>query len=308
MRRKPSRSRRSSKSCTGLSRKKFDEIIISTPGPFGLCGLLAARLLGLTVRGIYHTDFPQFVSSMTEDEALGEMTWKYMRWFYNGMQTIYAPTASYRRLLIDNGFDAPGIKILPRGVNLTDFNPQKRQDDFWAGYNLNGGFKFLYVGRVSREKNLDNMIVGFLRLTESNPDADLIIVGDGPYCAELRERYEQQRIAFTGFLRGGDLQTAYASADAFVFPSMTDTFGNAVLEAHAAGLPAIVSNEGGPQEIVTTHDSGLVIDARTPDTFQQAMKTLIDETTTYQALRTHALKKAQESRWQIALDLLCDVK
>lgn len=291
-----------------IEQETFDEIIISTPGPLGLCGLLAARLLGLTVRGIYHTDFPQFVSSMTEDEALGEMTWKYMRWFYDGMETIYAPTASYRRLLIDNGFDAPAIKILPRGVNLNDFNPQKRQNDFWAGYNLNGGFKFLYVGRVSKEKNIDNMIDGFLRLSENTPDADLIIVGDGPYCDELRDRYAQKRIAFTGFLRGGDLQTAYASADAFVFPSMTDTFGNAVLEAHASGLPAIVSDAGGPQEIVKTHTSGLVIDARTPDAFQQAMHSMLTESATYSTLRQQALLKAEESRWQIALDLLCDVR
>ena len=291
-----------------IEEEQFDELIISTPGPLGLCGLLAARLFGLTVRGIYHTDFPQFVSSMTEDEALGEMTWKYMRWFYDGMDTIYAPTASYRSLLIENGFDAPAIKILPRGVNLNDFTPQKRKKDFWAGYNLNGGFKFLYVGRVSKEKNLDNMINGFLKLLETKPDADLIIVGDGPYCDELRKRYAQKRIAFTGFLRGGDLQTAYASADAFVFPSMTDTFGNAVLEAHASGLPAIVSNEGGPQEIVKTHNSGLIIDARTPDTFHQAMQNLLDEKSAYGTLKQQALKKAEESRWQIALDLLCDVK
>jgi glycosyltransferase involved in cell wall biosynthesis len=287
-----------------IEQEKFDEIIISTPGPLGLCGLLAARVLGVTVRGIYHTDFPQFVSSMTDDEALGEITWKYMRWFYNDMETIYAPTASYRRLLIENGFDAPKIKILPRGVNLNDFNPQKRQNDFWAGYNLNDGFKFLYVGRISKEKNLDTMIDGFLHLTNEHPDAALVIVGDGPYCDELRNRYRHKRIAFTGFLRGNDLQTAYASADAFVFPSMTDTFGNAVLEAHASGLPAIVSDEGGPQEIVKSHDSGVVIDARTPGNFCQAMRSLLHEKSAYKGFRERALKKAEESRWETSLDLL----
>jgi glycosyltransferase involved in cell wall biosynthesis len=290
-----------------MEQEKFDEVIISTPGSLGLCGLLAARLLGLTVRGIYHTDFPQFISSLTEDEALGEITWKYMRWFYSGMETVYAPTQSYRRLLIDNGFDAPQIKVLPRGVNLNDFNPQKRNENFWAGYNLNGGFKFLYAGRVSKEKNLDNMIEGFLKLLEEHPEADLVIVGDGPYCEELRKRYKHKRIAFTGFLHGGDLQTAYASADAFVFPSMTDTFGNAVLEAHASGLPAIVSDEGGPQEIVKSHNSGLVIDARTPDSFRDSMKRLVIEPDTYGILKAHALKKAKESRWETALNLLNQV-
>jgi glycosyltransferase involved in cell wall biosynthesis len=287
-----------------LEQEKFDEVIISTPGTLGLCGLLAARLLGLTVRGIYHTDFPQFVSSMTEDDALGEMTWKYMRWFYRDMETVYAPTERYRQLLIENGFDAPQIKVLPRGVNLNDFNPEKRNPGFWAGYNLNGGFKFLYVGRVSKEKNIDNMIDGFLKLLKENPKADLVIVGDGPYCDELRNRYVHKRIAFTGFLRGGKLQEAYASADAFIFPSMTDTFGNAVLEAHASGLPAIVSNEGGPQEIVRSHDSGIIIDARTPDTFCSAMKELLDKPDVYSDFRQRALKKAENSRWETALDLL----
>jgi glycosyltransferase involved in cell wall biosynthesis len=287
-----------------MEQEKFDEIIISTPGTLGLCGLLAARLLGLTVRGIYHTDFPQFVSSMTEDEALGEITWKYMRGFYSGMDTIYAPTESYRRLLINNGFDAPKIRVLPRGVNLNDFNPEKRRADFWADYNLNGGFKFLYAGRVSREKNLDNMIEGFLKLLKEQPETDLVIVGDGPYCDELRKRYPHKRIAFTGFLHGNDLQTAYASADAFVFPSMTDTFGNAVLEAHASGLPAIVSDQGGPQEIVKSHDSGLVIDARTPGNFCDSMSRLVLEPDTYGTLKDHALKKAINSRWETALHLL----
>lgn len=287
-----------------MEQEKFGEVIISTPGTLGLCGLMAARLLGLTVRGIYHTDFPQFVQSITDDDSLGEVTWKYMRWFYCDMDTIYAPTASYRRLLIDNGFDAPKIKVLPRGVNLDDFNPQKSDDGFWAGYNLNGGFKFLYAGRVSKEKNLDNMIEGFLKLLKEHPEADLVIVGDGPYCDELRQRYPHKRIAFTGFLHGDNLQAAYASADAFVFPSMTDTFGNAVLEAHASGLPAIVSDEGGPQEIVRSHNSGLVINARTPDTFCSAMKELLGEPDTYAALKQQALIKAKESRWETALHLL----
>lgn len=287
-----------------MEQEKFDEVIISTPGTLGLCGLMAARLLGLTVRGIYHTDFPQFVSSMTEDDALGEATWKYMRWFYSGMDTIYAPTESYRRLLIDNGFDPPKISVLPRGVNLNDFNPEKRRTDFWAGYNLNGGFKFLYAGRVSKEKNLDNMIEGFLTLLNEHPETDLVIVGDGPYCEELRKRYPHKRIAFTGFLHGDALQNAYASADAFVFPSMTDTFGNAVLEAHASGLPAIVSDEGGPQEIVSSHNSGLVIDARTPDNFCGAMQRMLDEKENYELLKQQALKKARSSRWETALNLL----
>lgn len=287
-----------------LEKEKFDELIISTPGALGLCGLLAARVLGITVKGIYHTDFPQFVSNMTEDDALGEMTWKYMRWFYGDMATIFAPTEQYRQLLIRNGLDGDKIKVMPRGVNLDDFNPDKRDPGFWQAHNLNGGFKFLYVGRVSKEKNLENMIEGFLDLLNEYDQADLAIVGDGPFCDELRKRFKHPRISFTGFLRGGDLQEAYASSDAFVFPSRTDTFGNAVLEAHASGLPAIVSNEGGPQEIVNAEQSGLVIDARTPRAFRDAMLKMVSNPDEYKALRDRALEKARSSLWETALDLL----
>lgn len=286
-----------------LEEEAFDELIISTPGTLGLSALYAARLLGLSVKGIYHTDFPEYVRNMTGDDALSEHTWKFMRWFYKDMQVVFAPTEQYRRLLIDHGFDPPQIRVLPRGVDLEQYSPANRNPEFWTSYNLNGGFKFLYVGRVSKEKNLDNMIDGFLALGH-NSEAELIIVGDGPYCDTLRKRYQHPRIAFTGFLHGSDLHTAYASADVFVFPSMTDTFGNAVLEAHASGLPAIVSNCGGPQEIVTTHDSGLVIDARTPDAFRTAMDSLFDHPEHCHILKERALKKARCSRWEAALNLL----
>lgn len=284
--------------------EKFDEIIISTPGSLGLCALMAARVLGLNIKGIYHTDFPCFVRSMTEDDALSEITWKYMRWFYGFMETVYAPTGQYRRLLIENGFDAPKIRIMPRGVKPENFNPEKRSADFWQEYGLKDNFKFLYVGRVSKEKNMENMIRGFLQMREKETGADLVIVGDGPFREELETRYQQDGIRFTGFIRGEKLAAAYASADAFVFPSMTDTFGNAVLEAHASGLPAIVSDQGGPQEIVGSHNSGLIIDARTPDAFEKAMHTFYTDTETFRTLRENALEKARASRWETALEQL----
>lgn len=287
-----------------LEQEKVDELIISTPGPMGLCGLMAARILGLRVKGFYHTDFPKFVQNITDDDALEEVTWKFMRWFYRDMEAVYAPTEQYGQLLVNNGFNPAAVRVLPRGVDLTHFSPDKRRNNFWAAYNLNGGFKFLYVGRVSKEKNLDNMIKGFLSLLEENPEVDLVIVGDGPYCEELRARYPHRRIAFTGFLYGEELQTAYASADAFVFPSMTDTFGNAVLEAHASGLPAIVSNSGGPQEIVSSHRSGLVIDARTPQAFKTAMGEILNHADKRNQLKTAALRKAADSGWDKALAVL----
>jgi glycosyltransferase involved in cell wall biosynthesis len=110
----------------------------------------------------------------------------------------------------------------------------------------------LYVGRVSEEKNLRLLA----RLFKSRSDVELMVVGDGPYRAEMESNLPGAR--FTGFLRGQDLSQAYASADFFVFPSETDTFGNVVLEAMSSGLPVLVSSGMGPKGLVTHGRNGFV--------------------------------------------------
>lgn len=287
-----------------FEKEEFDEIIISTPGPLGICALGAAKLLGLSIKGIYHTDFPRFFADITEDEKLGETAWRYMRWFYGKVDQILVPTKQYKRLLMDGGFNGDTIDVMPRGINLEKFNPSFRNRDMWRTYGLAGAFKFIYAGRISREKNIEVMLQAFSRLIELGCDADLIVVGDGPQRDELHMKYNDPQIVFTGYLYGDDLAQVYASADLFVFPSLTDTFGNVVLEAHASGLPAIVSNEGGPQEIVESHGSGLVVGARTPDEMATAMQRVIEDPELYEKLQKNAVQKAVDSRWEHALEKL----
>ncbi len=279
----------------------FDEVIISTPGTLGLCALGAARLLGLSTKGIYHTDFPRFFADITEDEKLGETAWRFMRWFYGKVDQILVPTRQYRRLLMDGGFDGDKIDVMPRGINRDKFNPSFRNRELWNEYGLNGSFKFLYAGRISKEKNIEVMLKAFTRLIDHGVDADLILVGDGPQRDELQLKYNDPQIVFTGYLYGKELASIYASADMFVFPSLTDTFGNVVLEAHASGLPAIVSNEGGPQEIVESHGSGLVVGARTPEGLYEAMMQVVSDRALYERLQAHAVQKAEDSKWEHAL-------
>jgi len=130
------------------------------------------------------------------------------------------------------------------------------------------------------------------------------MVGDGPQRDELQLKYNDPQIVFTGYLFGEELAKAYASADLFVFPSLTDTFGNVVLEAHACGLPAIVSNEGGPQEIVESHQSGLVVGARTPDEMFETMQQVVTDRQLYERLQANAAQKAMDSSWEYALEKL----
>jgi glycosyltransferase involved in cell wall biosynthesis len=120
----------------------------------------------------------------------------------------------------------------------------------------------------------------------------------------MRRKHRHERVAFTGVLRGEQLSRAYASADVFVFPSLTDTFGNAVLEAHASGLPAIVSDRGGPPEIVASHGSGVAVDAASPAALAGAMRALRADPARLESLRRGALARAGASRWETALEVL----
>lgn len=285
-----------------LERGNYHEVIISTPGPMGLTALLASRLLGLKRIGIYHTDFPKYVKHLTQDDALEQLTWRYMHWFYGQMDQILVPSEFYLTLLTANGFDPKRLKILSRGVDLKRFNPEKRNPAFWSRYGLNGNLKLLYVGRVSREKNLQVMIDAFRNARSSTPKMDLIVVGDGPELDGFRRQASDPNIVFTGALQGEDLAAAYASADLFVFPSATDTFGNVVLEAHASGLPAIVSTLGGPAEIISRNKSGLAVDTRTTAPLCAGMRELAWDHDKRLEMGQRALKTAREMSWDKAFD------
>ncbi|MBN1296223.1 glycosyltransferase [bacterium] len=288
-----------------IERNRYDELIVSTPGPVGLCGLLAARLLNIPVRGIYHTDFPRYIREWTEDDTMSEIAGRYMRWFYGQMNTVYAPTEAYVEELIELGIPAEKLRVLPRGVCTKTFNPSFRQETYWQRFGLNGGFKYVYVGRVAYEKNVKTLLEAWKILVRGGITAELAVVGDGPHRKEIMKEYEDvPGLVFTGFLKGNDLSCAYAASDILVFPSMTDTFGNVVLEAHASGLPAIVSDRGGPQEIVRVHRSGLIVDASNPQNLAQAMIRVLNDQGLYTSLKQNALQSAALRQWDHVLDLL----
>lgn len=284
-----------------LEREEFDEVIISTPGPLGLAALAGARLMGIRVTGIYHSDFPLMVRRITADPFMEQLTWRYMQWFYSQMDTVAATSQHYSDHLVDNGFDPRKLWIMGHGVNLDQFNPGKRQPDYWKCHGLTGNFTFIYLGRVSPDKDVELLLRAFVKLAERRPDVSLAVVGDGPSLGELREAYRHPQIVFTGFLRGQELSVALASADALVFPSKTDTFGNVVLESLVSGLPAIVSNCGGPPEIVRRYQSGIIVDITGPDVLADAMQTLAQTPGLCAMYREHALLNAQDLSWEHVL-------
>ena len=273
-----------------VQRERFTEIIISTPGPVGLTALLAAKMLNLQTSGIYHTDFPQYVRILTEDSFLESVAWRYMHWFYGQLDTVFINSEEYRQSWIKHGFDPAKLKILPRGLDTELFHPARREPAFFEKFGAcNGEVRLLYVGRISREKDLDLLAAAYRRLRDEGLPVQLFVVGHGPYSEAFAKSLPEA--FFTGYLRGKELAAAYASADVFVFPSTTDTFGNVILEAQASGLPVVVSDSGGPKELVEHEANGLITKSHDVKDFTRAVRALVTDP----ALRKRMAKSARDS-------------
>jgi len=254
--------------------KGFNHIHTATPGPIGLAALAIARILKLPISGTYHTQIPQYAEFLTGDPAVEELAWKYTLWYYDQMDTIYAPSRSTKEELVDRGLSVQKIRVYPRGIDIQRFRPDKRNGFFQTRYGIEGGTKLLYVGRVSKEKNLHVLQAAFKNLSDRVSGLHLIVVGDGPYLPEMKRAMARLPCTFTGTLKGEALCAAYASSDIFVFPSATDTFGNVVLEAQASGLAVIVTDEGGPVENMVPERTGLVVPANDARSLETAMDRL----------------------------------
>jgi glycosyltransferase involved in cell wall biosynthesis len=245
-----------------IEREGFTRIHISTPGTVGLLGLLIARMMNIPVAGTYHTDIPKYVRSLTNDEFLEQAAWSYMIWFYGQMEEVMVPSAGTRQQLVSRGLPLERMKPLPRWVDTETYTPEMRNPTFWKSRGAGlGRTVLLYVGRVSREKGLEMLVEAFKELVDSGSSLALAVIGDGPYREEMEKALGEYPAIFTGYLAGEQLQHGYASADLFVFPSATDTFGNVVLEAQASGLPVIVSDEGGPRELMIDRETGVIFRA-----------------------------------------------
>jgi glycosyltransferase involved in cell wall biosynthesis len=244
----------------------------------GLLGLLIARMMNIPVAGTYHTDIPQYVRSLTNDEFLEQAAWSYMIWFYSQMEEVMVPSAGTREQLATRGLPPERMKPLPRWVDTGTYSPEMRNPSFWKGRGAGlGRVVLLYVGRVSREKGLEMLVDAFRALVDTGSAIALAVIGDGPYREEMEVSLAGYPALFTGYLAGEQLQRGYASADLFVFPSATDTFGNVVLEAQASGLPVIVSDEGGPQELMVDGETGVVFRAGSTNDLAGAISSMISD-------------------------------
>jgi glycosyltransferase involved in cell wall biosynthesis len=254
--------------------QEFTNIHSATPGPIGLAALAISRILKLPLTGTYHTSLPQYARYLTEDDAMEGLMWKYVVWYYDQMNLIFVPSQSTGEELVEKGIHPEKIRLYPRGIDIERFHPSKRSEQFNDTYGLDDGLKLLYVGRVSKEKNLELLVEVYRSLIRSGDKISLVVVGDGPYFEEMKQELQDTPAVFTGYLQGEKLSEVFASSDVFVFPSTTDTFGNVVLEAQASGLPVIVTDSGGPQENLIANKTGLIVPGNDITMLIQAIKSL----------------------------------
>lgn len=256
----------------------FTKMQVSTPGTVGLAGLIAAKLLQIETSSTYHTSFPEYVENYTRDVSLEALAWNYMIAFYHSVDEVVVPSKFIAKLLHARGLRNRKLLILDRWVDAERFHPGRRVEGYWRAWGVpDERVKLLYVGRVGVEKGLDVAADAFRALLTTHPHAHFVIVGDGPYRHELERRLDGAPATFTGFLQGEELARAFASADAMVFPSTTDTWGNVVLEAQASGLPVVVTDKGGPHELIVDGVTGLKVRGHDVSALTAALRILMDE-------------------------------
>jgi glycosyltransferase involved in cell wall biosynthesis len=273
-----------------------DVVHVATPGPIGVTGLVAAKLLGLPVVGSYHTELGPYALQLTRDAVIAELTSHWVDFFYRQCDLVLAPTLGVMAALTARG---AGRRVLVwgRGVDTEVFAPSRADDALRAELVGDGNLLLLSVGRISDEKRLDVLLDAFARVRMTLPGARLAVVGDGP----ARERLEsegREHVRFLGEVRGPGLAGLYAAADVFCFPSTTDTFGQVLLEAAASGLPTVSVAAGGGAELVEDGITGLVVPPENPAAFALALLRLGGSESLRRTFGVNARERALARTWE----------
>jgi glycosyltransferase involved in cell wall biosynthesis len=221
-----------------------DAIYVATEGPLGWSALRAARKLAIPAATGFHTRFDAYMrdygAAFLEQTAL-----RWMRRFHNRADATLVPTRELQAFLQAQGFD--NVVRLPRAVDTALFDPRRRDPALRAAWGVDAQAPVLvHVGRIAAEKNLDLAVRAFRALQQVRPDARFVWVGDGPERTRLAR--ENPDFVFCGVQRGESLARHFASADLFVFPSRSETFGNVTLEALASGVPIVAFDYGAARE------------------------------------------------------------
>lgn len=271
-----------------------DVVHVATEGPLGLAALRAARRLGLPVTSSFHTNFHHYGRHYGLNKLRDAIT-AYLRWFHNRTACTMVPTDEIRAHLAAHGFAR--LAVMARGVDAALFSPERRSAELRAAWGAaEGDPVFVHVGRLAAEKNLGLAVETFLLMQRIEPRARCLFVGDGPERAALQKAHPQ--FHFAGTRRGGELAAHYASADVFVFPSTTETFGNVVTEAMASGLVVLAFDYAAARQHIRTGANGMTVPAGEARAFTAAAADLLARRAGWPALRAAARETALGITWE----------
>ena len=266
------------------AQQRPDVLYIATEGPLGLTALGAARRLGIPVSTGFHTRFDDYARHY----GLGFLTpivYAYLRRFHNRADATLVPTVELAAFLETNRFR--NVRLLRRAVDTKLFHPQQRDEALRREWHLGeDDLAVIYIGRIAPEKNLDLAVTAFRAIQAQHPTARFVLVGDGPARKTLSAAHPD--FVFAGVRRGGDLARHYASGDLFLFPSVTETFGNVTLEALASGVPVVAYDYGAAREHMRATDVGACVSLHDRDAFVAAAVALANNAPRRRRLRASA--------------------
>ena len=278
-----------------------DVVHVVNPAFLGPTGIALARWFDLPLIASGHMDIPSYTTHYVGEWGV-PIAWWLFRTAHNVADLNLVPSSAMMRQVRDHGYRR--VRWWHRGIDTERFRPDLRSDAMRE--RLSGGrpddFLAVYVGRITREKN-----VHLLRDALRNVDGvRLALVGGGPELEQMKSYFAGTETTFTGYLRGDDLVTAFASADVLVFPSTSETFGLAPLEAMACGLPVVGSMSGGLVDTLRDGVNALVYDANHPEQIGDRVRQLRDAPELHARLRASAIEHARGRSWQATMDQLID--
>jgi glycosyltransferase involved in cell wall biosynthesis len=278
----------------GRALGRFGPDVIHAVNPFilGPGGIYYARRLGVPLVASYHTNVAAYARYYNLELGSDAGRW-WTRQLHNRAEINLCTSEATMSYLLGEGVKR--VRLWPQGVDARRFHPDKASEGWRERLSDGhpGDRLLLYVGRLAPEKGIERLKA----ILREVPGTRLAIVGDGPARGDLELEFAGTPATFTGILQGEDLASAYASADAFLFPSTTDTLGLAMLEALASGLPVVAARGGGSHEIVSEEENGLLYEANSSSSLVAAVRRLFSDEGFLAALARRARATAEERDW-----------